>query len=291
MSGCRIEWNEVVQFSIANLGAAESSFEITSSVGVWQFERFSGYDEQLQYLDEGMCANTYYATLDSVGPHSSDVEFGAACYDLIDACLVLSFLSARCVTPSGSTAQSEIKFLALGDNFIRPRSIVGFPEIAVPSMASFFSDWKTLGRHAYRDRTLRRQLCHWLSGLTCFSLEDIYLACGVQMDVVKQCERRASRNSGLTYFQGMLSASTRYGISPLSDDYKKMRNDIVHEGVLSGTNFPAKNKADCASVIADTLNWLDSYVLAVIGNVGIVSGLPRWTGSDLDFGLATISLS
>jgi hypothetical protein len=53
-------------------------------------------------------------------------------------------------------------------------------------------------------------------------------------------------------------------LSPLGSDYKAMRNDIVHEGV-SGSNFRGKSKADCAIVIADTLNWIDNYVLTALG--------------------------
>lgn len=79
-----------------------------------------------------------------------------------------------------------------------------------------------------------------------FSLEGLYLAAGVQMDIVKQQERRETGNRGLTYFDGMVSASNRYSLSPLGSDYKDMRNDIVHEGLLSGSNFRGKSKSQCA---------------------------------------------
>ena len=82
-------------------------------------------------------------------------------------------------------------------------------------------------------------------------MEDIFLSVGVQMDIVNQCERVATGNLGLTYFQGMESASNRYALTKLTRDYTKMRNDIVHEGVLSGSNFTGKNKADCAVIITD----------------------------------------
>jgi hypothetical protein len=134
------------------------------------------------------------------------------------------------------------------------------------------------------------QLSHWLSGLTCFSLEDIYLSAGVQMDIVKQRERTATGNMRLTYFQGMVSASARYRLSPLGSDYRNMRNDIVHEGVLSGTNFKSKSKAQCADVVAATLNWLDQYIIAVLAASGHVSGMPRWKGPVLEHGLPAISV-
>ena len=52
------------------------------------------------------------------------------------------------------------------------------------------------------------------------------------MDIVKQCEIAAT-GTNLTYYDGMISASTRFSLSPLGRDYKDMRNDIVHEGILS----------------------------------------------------------
>ena len=109
------------------------------------------------------------------------------------------------------------------------------------------------------------------------------------MDIVKQRERAATGNYGLTYFQGMTSASTRYSLTALGTDYKNMRNDIVHEGVLSGSNFPNKSKSQCATVIADTLNWLDAYALGVI-NIPAPPGSPRWKGKDLETGLPTVSI-
>src|ERR1017187_1811780 len=291
LSMSAVECEYMLEFSVANLVMPEPSFEIPSSLGTWQLARFGQYEDLLHDVDQGKCANTYYASLDAVGPQSSDAEFGTACDEIIDFCLVLSFLTARCVTPSGDTPQSVIHFLGLHDKFVRPRGIVGFPAAAVSSMTSLFAAWICSSYQAYRDRTLRLQLCHWLSGLTCFSLEDLYLACGVQMDIVKQVERRVTGNSRLEYFQGMKSASTRYRIPPLGHDYTKMRNDIVHQGVLSGNNFTSRSKAECAAVVADALNWLDSYVMAVIGKAGMVSGLPRWKGGDLVSGLAALSVS
>ena len=110
------------------------------------------------------------------------------------------------------------------------------------------------------------------------------------MDLIKQQERAATGNHGLTYFQGMTSASTRYGLTQLGNNYKNMRNDIVHEGVLSGSNFAGKSKAECAEVVADTLNWLDRYVLAVVGLARHVSNVPRWSGKVLLHSLPALTV-
>src|SRR5262249_16952667 len=152
-----------------------------------------------------------------------------------DACLILSFLTAKCVTPRDTTGGSEVKFVGFGDSFVRARAIAGFPSLQMnQSFTDFFARGMSSFASAFSSRQIRLHLSHWVSGLTCFSMEDLFLSIGVQMDIVKQCERAASGNSRLTYFQGMESASNRYSLTKLSRDYTLMRNDIVHEGVLSG---------------------------------------------------------
>jgi hypothetical protein len=277
----------MLQFALTDLQLDEGTFEIPSVLGKWVFERLPNYNHILASLEKGMVGNTYSATNSAVNLATAPADFAIICSEIIDICLVLSFINGRCVTPSRTTANSDIGFVQFGDAFIRPRAIRGFSKLQTPLLTSLFSTWLTK-YHAYQQRGLRLQLSHWLSGLTCFSLEDLFLSVGVQMDIIKQQERRAT-GSALTYFQGMTSASSRFGLSPLGSDYKNMRNDIVHEGVLSGTNFYSKSKAECARVIADTLDWLDRYVLSVIGVSGQIANLPRWDGILLAISLPTIS--
>jgi hypothetical protein len=280
----------MLEFAIANLVSDEARFEVPSAVGAWEFIKRHDYDKARPSLETGVCANLFDACLTAIGPKSSDADFEVACDEIVDISLVLSFLTARCVTPTGTTANSDLEFPALSDKFMRGRGIVGFPSLRPASLTAFFANWLHVGLPNMRRRTLRLQLCHWLSGLTCFSLEDIFLAVGVQMDIVKQRERNATGRD-LTYFDGMTYASGRYSIPPLGSDYKKMRNDIVHEGVLSGSNFPGRSKTDCARVVTDTLNWLDAYCLAVLGSSGSVVGTPRWSGSDLDSNIAALTVA
>jgi len=280
----------MLQFAITNLQIDDTTFEVPSVLGRWQFARAPNYDELVPKLEKGMCANTFYATNESVNPSIGDADFRAVFAEIVDICLVLSFLNARCVTPSGTTQFSSIQSIQLGDDFIRPRAIVGFEDLKVPSMTTLFVGWLPTSYSSYMKRGLRLQLSHWLSGLTCFSLEDIYLSAGVQMDIIKQHERVVSGNSQLTYMQGMTSASSRYGLTPLGQDYKNMRNDIVHEGVLSGSNFRGRSKAQCADVLADTLNWLDQYVLSVLDLAKQVSNVSRWRGAMLENNLPSISI-
>jgi hypothetical protein len=109
------------------------------------------------------------------------------------------------------------------------------------------------------------------------------------MDIIKQCEIAATGRK-LTYYDGMLSASSRYGIQPLANDYKNMRNDIVHEGVLSGSKFKNKNKEQCSEIVAASLNWIDEYVREVLGLNTSPTITPRWKAKQLEAGLPALSL-
>ena len=164
--------------------------------------------------------------------------------------------------------------MQLGDDFIRARAIDGFEDLKTPSTTALFVNWLTTAYAAYNQRGLRLQLSHWLGGLTCFSLEDIYLSVGVQMDLIKQRERTATGNNGLTYFQGMTSASTRYGLPALGNDYKNMRNDIVHEGVLSGSNYVGQ--------VEGRLHWCRCRHAELAGPVRAV-GPSGWRGTSRMF--------
>jgi hypothetical protein len=276
------------EFTIANLITDEKSFEIHCESGTWKFEKHNKYDQHKKAIEEGMCATTFFAYNDNINIRTSDNNFDLACDEIIDICLLLSFISSKSVVPIGTTPHSDIRFVELGDDFIRCRSILGIPELRVTSLSSFFSNWTTEIYPKFELRNLRLQLSHWLSGQTSFTLEDVYLSAGIQMDMIKQLEIIATGNN-LTYYKGMTSASNRYSINQLSNDYKLMRNDIIHEGVLSGSKFRNKTKSDCSNVVAETLNWLDNYVLSVINKKNEIINLPRWKGIDIEHGLPSIS--
>jgi hypothetical protein len=279
----------MLEFWIADLKSDEASFSVPCSVGNWAFTRRNDYADLLKKMENGQCAPTYYASNDALTRQTPDNDLITALDELRDTCLILSFLTAACVTPSGTTPASEAQFLTLNDSFIRARAVSGFSPLKISqSFADLFARGMPSLASAFNSRRMRLFLSHWVSGLTCFSMEDIFLSVGVQMDIVKQCERVATGNFGLTYFQGMESASNRYTLTKLPRDYTKMRNDIVHEGVLSGSNFSTKNKADCAAVIASSLNWIDLYVSAALG-VSLQSG-GRWLSRNIEFGLPALTV-
>lgn len=277
----------MIEFWIADLKSDEKVFKVPCSCGVWEFHQRDDYDNVILKKEEGQCAATYYAFNETLGLNSPDTEFSQALGELIDACLILSFLNGQCVTPERCTPQSELQFFQLGDSFIRSRAISGFDPLTLSrSYSEIFSAGMTSMSRLFTERRMRLFLSHWISGLTCFSLEDIFLSIGVQMDIVKQCEIAATGRR-LEYYPGMVSASNRYQLQQLSQDYKKMRNDIVHEGRLSGSNYSNKTKSDCADVVASALNWIDSYVCAAL-NIGIPSA-SRWNPRIIEAGLPALS--
>ncbi len=281
----------MIEFWIADLKCNATGFAVPASVGTWEFKRRDDYLAILSKLQQGQCAETYYAYNESLSHSTSDDDFLAVTRELRDACLVLSFIEAVCVTPSGTTPQSDVMFLPLGDSFVRPRSIAGFSALSLnQTYNEIFSGRLSMAVSAFQSRRLRLFLSHWISGLTCFSLEDLFLSVGVQMDIIKQCEIAATGKKKLTYYDGMLSASSRFGIPHLAVDYKNMRNDIVHEGVLSGSNFSGRNKMQCAEVVAASLNWIDEYVCALLGLSTSASATPRWKAMDIEARLPALSL-
>ena len=130
-------------------------------------------------------------------------------------------------------------------------------------------------------RNLRLLLSLWVGAITCFNIEDLFMGVAVIMDVVKQAEIQAHGGCQISYYNGMKNASQRFGITPLSPDFKNMRNDLLHEGRLSGTNLPGRTKTAVATIVADTLNWLDKYVIAVLGIGNVVPSQARWRGADV----------
>lgn len=262
----------MLELWITDFKSTEVSFSVPGGIGTWDFHQKDNYAEILEKIQIGQCASTYYAGNASISHSISDEDFITATNELIDACLILSFISASCVTPCRSTMGSEMLFAELGDTFIRSRAISGFDKLEISqSYSQYFLKGMPAICTAMKSRRLRLFLSHWISGITCFSLEDLFLSIGVQMDIVKQCEIKEVGKK-LDYFPGMQAASKRYGLVPLSKDYKAMRDDLVHEGLLSGTNFYHKSKEECAILDLGTPQ-------------------PRWKGHKLQGGLPALSIS
>lgn len=276
-------------FLITDYQSLEDFFSVSARVGAWEFQKGSWYDEIVPKIADGMCGNTYLAFNDSVKHSISDSDLDVVYEDIRDLCLLLSFQAAVCVTPSCSAPGSFAQHLTMGDIFVPSRAIRGLPSLSpINSVVGFLEKGLTLfrGSHQQYNRLL---ITHWIGSLTCYTLEDLYLSTCVQFDIVKQVEINILGKK-LTYRQGMTEASARLGIQPLLQDATDMRNDLVHEGRLSGSNFPRHTKQDCAAVIADALNWLDEYVIKSAGASAEISPGPRWKATEMAHFLPAFSI-
>jgi hypothetical protein len=63
-------------------------------------------------------------------------------------------------------------------------------------------------------------------------------------------------------------AAARFQLPPSPADFRRMRNDLVHDGGLSRTNFPNKSRDDCARAASECLDWIDSYMHTAFGLPG-----------------------
>lgn len=282
---------------IANLWT-EETFSATFRGCAWEFERFSQHSEKPDF-DDGKCRNTYEATHTVTPPQTIDDAAGG----LLGVCLLLSFATGRCAVPDGRS------MMKAPDCFPTARAIVGLPPLHDSIDLKTLLAGLTASEAAYDNRRLRITFSHWLSALTCFSMEDMATFAFVIMDVVKQCEIAAGVTSkklwkdgtpkDLEYFEGMEAAAGRYSLQLLPQDFVRMRNDLLHAGKLSDKNFADKSvpsapvprsKDECAAVLAEVLNWIDRYVLAVL-NVALPAGYrDRWDSMVLSAGPPAISL-
>lgn len=272
----------MLELAVTDLILPSSVFQVPSILGTWEFEPLGTTGTALAVILQGQCAVTYAASLPAITHTSPTSDLERAMYEALDICLILSFVTARCVTIRGGTPQSDIQFISLPDHFLRSRAIEGFPGLPLNApIGGLFASGITNLQAAMAPRNLRLLLSLWVGGLTCFNLEDLFMAVAVVMDVVKQSEMRALGGCELSYFKGMQNASKRYSIAPLSPAFKNMRNDLLHEGGLSGTNIPGLDKAAAADIVADTLAWVDRYVVAVLQLERFIAAAPRWIGADL----------
>lgn len=96
----------MLQFAVAHLLHHETVFQIPSSLGKWEFGHAAKDPELLSAIGKSMCANTYFASLDQIDLTSSDSDFKAACDEIIDICLLLSFLTGG-IYPGNERAGQE----------------------------------------------------------------------------------------------------------------------------------------------------------------------------------------
>lgn len=179
----------------------------------------------------------------------------------------------------------------------RPRDGEGTPIIhadtdLINCLERFVTAWGSTGQS---EKALLL-VHHWLDALACWSLEDLYLSATTLLQVIvatqNQLEGRLTREAELDFYPGVIAASTRANITQPSENFKNMRNELIHDGRLSGKRFKGRDVADpahaeaaaevrdragCAEVAAEVLNWFDSYIFSVFQ---LGHHEPRFKGRD-----------
>lgn len=255
--------------------------KIVTSSGEWVINKNVHFQSSKDAMDNGQCAHTY-----SIENNISMADGSAAC----DACLdemtpILlgaSYLSGLSVTVKQSLPYSDISIIQPTCRWPRKRAIgqgnfcVNNESEFVNLLEKFIAAWSTNGQS---EKALIL-IHHWLDALGCWSFEDFYLSATTLLQIIAATEERITGNSNLSYLPAIQSASARVGISPLTRDFKDMRNNLIHEGKLLGGRFSGTDINACSAVAADLMNWFDEYLHSVL-NLGSVKR-QRYSAGDFN---------
>jgi hypothetical protein len=99
-------------------------------------------------------------------------------------------------------------------------------------------------------------------------MEDLCLGTATLLEIIAATARDAAMAAGISkkHFNERIDyASQRFSLPRLGSDFRDMRNDLVHEGTLSGTKFQNKTVAECALAVTEALAWIDNYIHAALG--------------------------
>lgn len=238
---------------------------VSGAHGDWALAREPDFAaRKAAVLGQAMCHETYRAE------HPVDGAAGAAAVEgavaeLLPRCLGTSYLTGNAVTAPRSLPGSDPQIVQVPSKFPRERSATG-PGPVVNDPAEFRAALEAfLVAYPTKGRAEKVLLVahHWLDALACWSLEDLYLSATTILQVIAATEE-GRQGANLSFLQGVTGAAARFGVPALGADFKDMRNDLVHDGTLSGTRFPGRSADDCRAVAAGVLGWIDRYLHAAL---------------------------
>jgi hypothetical protein len=245
------------------------SVTLSTAAGSWELRKHDRFNEfKVVVTSNGQCAETYSAEGTASYGGSRSAAEDALFEELIPLCLGASYLTGLSVTPTRGLPHSEMQFIDVGDYFPRARAMgSGFPLLGssaafATTLERFVASYPGAG-----GTEKARLLCHhWLDALAFWSLEDLVLSTGTVLEVIAAtAETVAPVGSEVgTFNKNLAYAAQRFGLSTLPSNFRKMRNDLVHEGVLSGSKFPNKDRAACGLAAAEALDWIDEYIFAAL---------------------------
>tara|TARA_B100000427_G_scaffold319660_1_gene318169 strand:- start:195 stop:1034 length:840 start_codon:yes stop_codon:yes gene_type:complete len=237
---------------------------INTPTGTWELEQEQNYAALKNSVCSHKCAETYSIE------HPVSMQNGAAACDaafeeVTPIVLGASFALGLSVTVKRSLPSSECSIMQPSDHWPRERAMgAGTPIVTtdaelISCIEKTVTAWKTAGAS---EKALLL-IHHWLDALGCWSFEDMYLSATTILQIIAATEEHR-QGQNLSFFNGVTDAANRFSISPLSRDFKDMRNDLIHDGRLSGSRFSSKTLNDCAQVAADVFNWVDLYIHAAL---------------------------
>ncbi|WP_292923421.1 hypothetical protein [Nitrosomonas sp.] len=239
---------------------------ISTSSGEWFLKRYVEFIKSKDAIkSRNQCAHTYSIEIATSLRTDKSAACDAALEEMTPILLGSSFLTGLAVTARMSLPHSDISIFEPTSHWPRERSMgSGNPCVNTSNeffivLEKFIVAWPTIGQS---EKTLIL-IHHWLDALGCWSLEDLYLSATTLLQIIAATEEQRAGND-MSYFQAIQSAANRVGISPLSRDFKDMRNNLIHEGKLLGGSFTGTDIEACSIVVSDVMNWFDEYIHAVM---------------------------
>jgi hypothetical protein len=264
-----------VRFCNLLLPGDAQHFVFTAPAGDWEFDREPDYERHKEAIrNKGACGGTYSARrlVDTSNGRSAALEL--ALDEMLPISLGASYLAGMTVSPFQDLPFSAIKFIQYGDHYPRPRAMGDGSPMFI-TLDEFLDDLGPFVR-AYpaleQSHNARLLIHHWLDALAFWSLEDLTLSTATILEIISATGQRLGGPNVDTFNKGLDYAASQNGLTQLSRDFRHMRNDLVHEGHLSGSNFPNKDLIECANAAASALDWIDRYICKVFG-----LGAPRRT--------------
>jgi hypothetical protein len=272
----------VLGFIVANLliPGDPQTIDLTLPSAIWTLDKHPSFDNSKTAMERGQCAETYF--LKTSGPTSAGrAALDAAFDEVTPIFLAASYATGLTVTTRRSMQASEIKILKSTEHWPRDRAMDRPSPVVLSAqefcdlVERFVRSWPIAGQF----EKARLLVHHWLDALVCWSMEDLYLSATTLLQVIVATEAMRQGKSELNFYPGVKAAATRFGLRQLSADFKGMRNELIHDGQLIGHRFRGPDKAACAAVVVDVLNWLDEYMHAAL-TLGARRKI-RFTNADL----------
>ncbi|MGY2048942.1 hypothetical protein [Methylobacterium sp. JK268] len=243
---------------------------LTTPSGKWELHQEPDFAKAKMAIQSNQIAETYTIETHLHVSGSRAAAMDAALEELLPICLAATYLTGMSVATTRAHPMSEASFLQLGPHFPRPRAITSVGA-AVTNEAEFRDRVEAFVRSyptTSQTEKSRIMIHHLLDGLACWSMEDLCLSTATLLEIIAATAKQAAAAAGtpLQYFSQRIDyAANRFNLAPVSTDFRNMRNDLVHEGTLSGTKFRNKTDHDCAIAAAAALQWIDEYMHAAFG--------------------------